>query len=645
MHQISPRTYLFPLIGRNTLIVQQPIFARPELCASGAPRVALIEDDPATVFTALAPLLAGQARVRISKDGGRSYPLQHERDLTDKAPTMPAAVRIFGKDGTCRALFFDFDSTIAGGDRVDAEVHLFTSWLYRHGLRWIADHSPNGGRHIYIPLQERMPFNEARELVEAVSTRYRTLDKSPHQSIDRGCMRIPGSIHKRGGHQLLDMSLSMAYDIARRPNPAQLIQALRNDLSAEIAAVRALRLEQPYPALEDEGPKLDEPRTRMSRRMLDIAAKGIYDSARYSSPSEARQAVLVAAAAAGLTLTDVDRRIKQGLWPGLAQFFARYSPAHRAAALKRDWAKAVEHVKTNQKLDKRGKDNVRKYPTSQPNTQGQGLVASSIINSDHEHRFIRTWRNALAIAEVRYRGSRQGLARRMVLRALGAAAHMSGSRFIEFGVRSIAVATGMDHTTVAAHLRALRHEPEPLIIQVVQAKGTHADQYMLALPPDLESAAEAMSWRAGKLHALRPAFRELGLPAAFVYEAVEHSPAPLSITQLVEATALSRTAVTEALEILAAWRLVSRGGPDGRGWSIDAAGSLTWLAEYFGVMESVATQIKRYREERAAWRSWLAGRLLEGQPLLSPGDPYPWHLAEQPPDDWELSEIAFSRAG
>lgn len=611
----------------------------------GAPRVALVKDDPASVFTALAPLLAGQPRIRISKDGGRSYPLHNERNLTDKAPTMPAAVRIFGKDGTCRALFFDFDSSIDGIDRVDAEVHLFTSWLYKHGIRWIADHSPNGGRHVYVPLAERLPFHEARELVEAIGTRYRTLDKSPHQSLDRGCMRTPGAVHKRGGHQILDMSLSMAYDIARRPNGAQLIQSLRDDLQSEIAGVRALRLERPYESPRDDGARIADPRTRMSRRMLDIATKGMYDAARYNSPSEARQAVLVAAAAAGLSLTDVDRRMKQGLWPGLAQFFSRYAPSHRSTALKRDWEKAIGHIKANQKPHGNGDNNVRKYPTSQPNTQRQGLLGSSIVDSGNEHRFIRTWRNALAIAEVRYRGSRQGLARRMVLRALGAAAHMTGSRFIEFGVRSIAVATGMDHTTVATHLRALRQESEPLITQVVEAKGIHADQYMLTLPADLQSAAEAMSWRAGKLHSLRPAFRELGLPSAFVYEALEHSPTPLSITQLVEATALSRTAVTEALEILAAWKLVSRGGSDNRGWSIDGSGSLAWLAEYLGVIDAVTAQITRYREERAAWHSWLARRAIEGQPLLSPGDAYPWHLAEPPPDNWELSEMAFLPTG
>jgi hypothetical protein len=70
----------------------------------------------------------------------------------------------------------------------------------------------------------------------------------------------------------------------------------------------------------------------------------------------------------------------------------------------------------------------------------------------------------------------------MVLRSLGEAAHLTASRFIEFGVRSIAVATGLDHTTVALHLKALRSEKDPLVTLVEEARGTKGDLYMLTVP-------------------------------------------------------------------------------------------------------------------------------------------------------------------
>jgi hypothetical protein len=593
------------------------------------------------VWAALSPRLAGQARVRLSRDGGKSYPQKHERNLTEGLPTVPAAVRIFGKDGCCTSIFLDFDTSVGGQSLVDAETRSTKAWLERCGARWIEDHSPTGGRHIYIPLAERIPFPDARDLVEALGTRLRSLDKTPHQNVLHGCMRTPGSPHKRGGYQELDGSLAHAYDVVRRPNTATVWQALIDDLAEEIAAVRARRYQDAFnPDLE--APIAPATSGRMSRTMQQIATTGLYDANRYASDSDARQAVITGAAAAGLSLTDVDRRMKQGLWPGLASFYARYASRHRAPSLKRDWLNALDHLKKN-RVKSAGQRHVHKSPTSQPSTQPQGLhVSNSVaINSDAEHRYIRTWRSALRIREVRYQDSRSGLGRRMVLRALGEAAHMTGSRFIEFGDRSLAVAAGLDNTTVGVHLRALRSENDPLVTLVEQGRGTKGDLYILTVPEEVKEAAEDLSWQKGKVHALRPVFRELGLPAAFVYEALEHSPIPLSTLALVRSTRLSRTAVTEALEILAAWNLVRRGRD--LAWSHVASTSLKALAERLGVMEAVAAQLQRYRVERIIWREWLSMNVRTVAELLSPDDDYPWHEYEGPPDDWVLADMAFSR--
>jgi hypothetical protein len=219
---------------------------------------------------------------------------------------------------------------------------------------------------------------------------------------------------------------------------------------------------------------------------------------------------------------------------------------------------------------------------------------------------------------------------------------MTASRFIEFGVRSIAVATGLDHTTVALHLKALRAEKDSLITLVEEARGTKGDLYMLIVPEELKSAAEDAVWQKGKIHALRPVFRELGLPAAFVYEALEHSPA-MPISEIVRVTRLSRSAVHEALEVLSAWNMVARNAD--RAWSVVASTSLQQLAEQFGVMEVVAAQLQRYRVERIIWREWLAKNVNTVVELLSPGEDYPWHEFEGPPDDWALPDIAFRMSG
>lgn len=600
------------------------------------------------MWAALAPLLAGQARVRLSRDGGLSYPLKHERALTENLPSLPAAVRIFGKDGTCAAIFLDFDSSIAGTGLVEADVRSVQSWLHRCGARWIEDFSPNGGRHVYIPLQQRVTFSQARDLVEALGTRYRSLDKTPHQNLNHGCMRVPGSPHKRGGHQELAMSLNMAYDVVRRPNTPDVWTSMTVDLGAEISAARALRLEQPFTG-EPGAPTGQDPLRmhsstgRMSRTMSQLAVTGLYDANRYGTDSEARQAVLVAAAAAGLALTDVQRRMLQGHWPGLASFYARYAPRHRLTSLNRDWAEALRHVQKDAGSTP-GKDNARKSSTSQPSTQPrtvQGVPAST--TPDAEHRYIRTWRNALRLKEHRYQESRDGMGKRMILRALGEAAHMTASRFVEFGVRSVADATGLHHTTVASHLRELAAEKHPLIVMVDEARGTRADHYMLSIPQDVQDAAADLSWRKGKIHALRPVFLELGLPAAFVYETLENSPAPLRTVDIINASGLGRTAVSEALEILCAWNLAAR--DTNKGWSMVAETSLKELAEHFGVMEAVAARKTKHRNDRIIWKEWLTKRAHTVAELLSPDHDYPWETYEGPPDECTLADLAFTHAG
>jgi DNA-binding transcriptional ArsR family regulator len=551
-------------------------------------------------------------------------------------------VRIFGKDGTCAAIFLDFDSSVAGVDWVEADVKAVQTWLHSCGARWIEDYSPNGGRHVYVPLAQRVTFSEARDLVEALGNRHRSLDKTPHQNLLHGCMRTPGSPHKRGGHQQLAMSLNMAYDVARRPNGAGVWAAMNADLAGEIAAVRALRLEQPSTPTPSEAPTGRQISGRMSRAMQQMAITGLYDANRYASDSNARQAIVTGAAAAGMELTDVERRMMQGTWPGLASFYARYASRHRVPALKRDWIKALEYLRKNPG-SRTQEDNARISPTSRPNTQPPAIQGNSVSSTpDAEHRFIRNWRNALRLREQNYLDSRTGLARRMVLRALGEAAHMTASRFIEFGDRSIAVATGLDHTTVGSHLRALRSEQDPLVTLVEQGRGTKGDLYMLTVPEEVKAAAEDLSWRKGKIHALRPVFRELGLPAAFVYEALEHSPTPLATAEIVRMTRLSRTAVTESLEVLAAWNLIVR--DRARAWSVVATTSLKELAEHFGVMEAVAAQLHRYRIERILWKEWLFRNVNTVAELLSPDDDYPWEAFEGPPDDWALADLAFMNA-
>ena len=236
-----------------------------------------------------------------------------------------------------------------------------------------------------------------------------------------------------------------------------------------------------------------------------------------------------------------------------------------------------------------------------------------------------------------------------MLRALGEAARKKGTRYIEFGVRSLAVATGLDHGTVATHLRQLRGHPAPLIQLVQDHQGLHADLYELVIPDTEATRTARHRWRGGLTHALRPAFRELGHIAALVYEQIEHSPTPTTTDDLVHTLLISRAAAYDATETLAAHGLINR--RDRRGWVLDPAGNLRHLAEQLGCLDDVDAQMQRYQLERLLWTAFVTARM----PLGSAGPahhvatvalPHVWiPPPEQPPDDeWTLFDLLATAA-
>lgn len=608
---------------RNTAIVAHPYSALPE---KPILRRAVPNPGPAEAWAALAPLLAGRPRVRLSRDGGRNYPLRNERDLTLTLPTQPAAPLIYASDGTCRTLCLDFDAKGPNAERsVLADVHTVCGLLHESGAAWIRDRSPSGGRHLYVPLAEPLAFHRARELVEAIALIAPTLDPSPHRGIRHGCIRMPGAVHRSGGHQELEMPLDHALAVASHPNGSDAMGRLWDALIEQRRLVRAAReveegtwTEATTLSHQDDERPLEPARvSSMSADMLRTATDGTWNRNRYCSPSEARQAVLVSAAGAGLQLVDIQRRIHSGMWPGLAQFYSRYSPPHRQSALKRDWVEARRYATS------KSSHTVRKTNTSQLSTQRGGQP---------DFQFVRTWLNAFSASELRYGNDRRGLTKRLVLRAVAEACMKSGSRLVSFGVRSLAVAVGTDAGTVSRHLKELTAMAAPLLRLVRRGRGTEADAYELVIPDHLQHAAESRSWRPGKIHALRPVFRALGVPEALVFEELERAGNPMPVKTLVLQTGLSRSAVNDALAVLASWRLVT--GIHGV-WSVVANADLDELAEHLGMAEEVAAQVSRYRAERAEWHAWLQARAvaqsagylddLQFGSLL-------WELAE-PPDE------------
>jgi hypothetical protein len=559
-------------------------------------------EDARGAWTALAPYIAGTPRVRLgvrTSRGVLEYRTRDERPLTKALPSAPAAVRVYGADGCCAALCLDMDASRGGPAAVQADADRLAAWLHRQGARFVTDVSPSGGIHIYVPIAGRIPYETAREVVEALASSHPTLDAGPHRSLKTGCIRVPGSAHKAGGHQRLTMPLAAAYDVLRLPNSPAVLTAMRTSLATEIATWRSAQAaEVAWGPAEPSQPSSQAPR-QLSARLRSVAETGLYDASRYPSTSEARMAVISGAVAAGWSLADVAARLADGRWPGLASMYARYSPTQRHRALARDWHAAQAFVTTSRQQATSGTEerNVRKSHTSPPQSHG-GSTNGVSAQVDHAH--IRTWRTTLRVVEQHRFPGRVGYLTRFVLRALGEAAHKTGSRYVSFGTRSLAIAVGADHSTVAAVLRRLAAEPGGWVDLVESAHGERADLYELTIPADLRGCGD-LRWDKGHAYGLRPVFRALGPVPALVFEAIEADRAH-TIGALVAATGIARSAVHDAVDTMTAHGLVERRD----GVLVALPHQLLLVAELLGVLEVVVAQIRRYATQRARWHAWLA---------------------------------------
>ena len=558
-------------------------------------------------WTALAPLLSHSSVMRVSRDGGKTYPHKWVRELNpDVLMPMPAAVHLHDKHGCGHVLVLDLDQ--AAGNVADDYTAL-THTLDSYGAMWFADASPSRGRHIYIPLTEATPHTALADAARRLATLYPSIDPAPHYSADTGCIRPPGSVWKRGGHQRLITDLKDAIAAATIRNPNHLLNTLVDGIPAQLlpSAEESADVDVSAYVPEDSSP--------LSPRLATTARTGLYDTNRYSSPSEARQAVITGAVRAGLTRLDVIRRVESGIWPGLAAMYRRYNTGQRSA-LGRDWTKAQAW------LSRQGQSGVQSGTTSPKVTGGQLPLTST-------HSILRRLEKHLSQTEPPAT-SGPTRKRRYLLRALLAAAHQDSSLMIARGCRSLAIASGIDHTKLPAALNALCAEAHPLLRKIQDAQGKHAAVYEL-LPPS-ETTSDESPWGKGlPVHALRPVFRILGLTAADVYETLElHS--SLTGRGIARATGHSPTTVLDALALLHSQGLITAEKAGGNTvWNVTRPQALADAADRLGATAIVAALILRYRNERLTWWAWLTAQALRRQTeYISHND--------LPPPLWQLDE-------
>lgn len=561
----------------------------------------------ALAWAALAPLIAGAPIMRFAtREGKYPRPRSNPPQITRALPSRPVAVMVHGADGSVATLCLDLDTSKALESVVDADAAAIGALLVSCGLRFVVDHSPSGGRHVYVPLTDRLAAEDARELVEALAARFPSLDPGPHQNITDGCIRPPGSLHKSlTGHQILDTPLAQAYDVMCRRNPVSAVDALRRALAASIHQVRARKAARNTTMVAVARNSVDSAGHPLENMLLrgsllrQVARTGIYDTARYKSASEARMAVLNHLCAWQVTLPEIQDRLATD-FAGLG---ALYGTAERAARLlAKEWETASTWVAQKPGPNVNGKRYGNKYDTEPSLTHSggvPGLRSSASVMAE-----INDLENVLySVLDQRLaRTGREGITLRFLLRAVLGFARAKGSLVVDVGCRAFAANMGQHHGTIARLLPRLVKHVDGMLTKIEDARGKRADVYLLGLPEQWKDVAKATAWRKGKVHGIRPVFRALGAPAALVYESIErgrHSP---TTAEIVRATGLSRPTVSKELKTLAELSMIERHHGT---WLITSTTNLGKLAEWLGVQQDYEQQLSLIKAQRRRWHAYL----------------------------------------
>ena len=167
--------------------------------------------DPAATWKALAHLIAARPNIRVWDPTTNKF--DRTSDLTSRLPRVPAAALLYQHNRT-HILVLDFDTKRHGQHAVDADFARALSWITDAGGVAVTDQSTSGGRHIIVPLAigTTATLAEIMPLMRLLEARLPSLDKTPMTNPKTGCITVPGSPCREGGHRILDGPLAAAID-------------------------------------------------------------------------------------------------------------------------------------------------------------------------------------------------------------------------------------------------------------------------------------------------------------------------------------------------------------------------------------------------------------------------------------------------
>ena len=587
--------------------------------------------------------LAGTQHIRLSFDGGRTYPARHARPLPAEPPEqLPCTVPVFDPGSASgKALMLDLDPGRTRGavhgaavhhDRQRATVEVATqaaaiaALVARLGGQVLADVAPSGGRHVFIPFAAALPWRELRDLCRAMALRFPSIDPAPMANLG-GQISPPGSRHKSGGWRVLSTPVDIALAAVEHPNGPEVWAALLDEFAAELRQVEDGPTLSVPTELDDAGvawlPRLGG-RANLGPELDRVARTGRWNRTHHPGRSEARMAILTAAASRGWRLADVRAAVVSGAWKGFPELYYRASePGRMERLLPLEWRKSATFVA--------GEKNVHGWLTSDSNH-----APPAPIDGADEFGLIRSWATgtdcAAADPERARRWGRRAVSIRMLLAAVGQAAMVSGSSVLEFGTRNLSLHSGLSQQTTSRLLRFLCNEPDPLLDVVTKGRMARADRIALRIPDAYAASVRWRRRRAGRIDGIHPAFLVLGGTAGLVHQVLDGIEARGA--EVARAARLSPSATSAALRVLAEHGLAER-GPGG--WRRGDA-DLDEVATSTGAADLQREREERYRKDRESWRARLAQYASARNTVVTPRDGW-WPLDDE--GEWEA--LLFSR--
>lgn len=562
------------------------------------------------VWKALATQLVAPGRTRsiklasaAGKYSGWAVP------LPAKPPTRPAAALLYDRQERARWLAIDLDPVDDDVATAFAAARALAGLLRRAGFHPFLDRSPRGGIHIWARLPHPEPLHFVMPLMQGtkkwLGRRFPGVgfDLAPMSNPSEGCLTLPGSPCKSGGHRQLITPLRDAI-AAAEAIPA-------DDAPQRLARVVDVTLGDLLAPILDHTPDDDQALVPGGRRELPPAALEYFTAGTVGAGagiSETRRSALLYALWRGWTFTNLRERVESGEFAGLSEHIHRRGKGG-LRYLRQEWRRASSTVE--KALETRGSDSFRQSAHTHDLLHGGasthwtnpwlGAAERWAIEQFSGPRLLTVlavlqgsaWLALLQDQEQRSEVSPPSRTSRYTAGAGG-----ENGRVAELPVRSVHLVAGLiGIETIADVLRELHDTAGSPLLLVASGAGTSRGSRYYLRQLDVRDAAPEV-----RPEPIEPVWAELGLTAWRVHGAVSAADGRTA-SELVHRTGLGKTAVYNALKTLREHGLVF--GGDGQDYAVTEL-SPAAAGRAIGADARYAAALERVRAERQEWKDLLA---------------------------------------